>query len=76
MKVKLAMWIRDLGDGSVSPLFFASEKRAEDAVEAYMENHPYTTRLCYDIESVTLEIDSEGNLLNPAMYDAEEDEWI
>lgn len=65
MKVKLGVWIRDMGDGSMHPVFFKSAKDAEKYADRYEEECDWAERLCDDVISVELEFDKNGKLLNP-----------
>lgn len=67
IKVKIWVYMQNNGDGSGSPKFFNSSEAAEKYAEDDNE------RMCEDIDCHTLEIDENGNLLNPDKRD-EDDE--
>ncbi len=60
-KVKVWLYIENLGDGSCGVRFFNSEADAE----AYAE--PDDERYCDDIYPKELEFDEDGKLLNPSV---------
>ena len=64
MKITFAVYMRNNGDGSGSPMFF----RDEASAEKYAENHD--ERMCEDIEMHTIEVDANGQLV---MDDEEKD---
>lgn len=68
MKVKFWLYMSSNGDGSVSALFFKSEKDAEKYAEKDDE------RFCDDIYSKELEFDENGVLLNPSIIDEDEED--
>lgn len=65
MKVKLGVWIYNLGDGSAVARIFESEKAAQKYADRHERESSCCERLCDDIHSITLEFDKNGNLLNP-----------
>ena len=63
-RATLWVYIRDNGDGSASAFFFNTEADAERAAELDFEWSGQ--RMCDDVDSVTLEFDDSGVLLNPS----------
>ena len=61
IKIKLAYYIKNAGDGSAYIKFFNSEADAEDYAKDDDE------RYCDDIGTKELIVDEKGHLLNPAV---------
>lgn len=59
MKIKLFIYMQNMGDGSVAARFFKTAESADNY--ASYDNE----RMCDDIDHVTLEFDDAGNLLTP-----------
>lgn len=74
MKITLGVWMRNAGDGSCFPIFFSSEKEAENVANKIEEQSSYDLeRYCDDIMSVTIEVDENGKLLNTPYFDEDGD---
>lgn len=58
IKVKLAVYIRNLGGGSAAPCFFPNMREAE--LFAQKDND----RFCDDIYERVIEVDQSGNLVS------------
>lgn len=61
MKVKVWIYLKNYGDGSAFPKFFATEEQATAYADAAPE---YEDRFCDDISYKDLEFDKDGVLLN------------
>ena len=63
MKITLGVFVQDNGDGSASAFFFNTEAEANEYADKAFDI--YEQRLCDDVDSVSLEFDDDGTLLNP-----------
>ena len=66
IKVKFAIYNKNLGDGSCHPCFFRCTDDAE--VYAEIDAKEFDERLCDDISFHELEFDLNGNLLTSYKY--------
>lgn len=66
--VRFAVYVNNNGDGSASPLFFATKKQAEVAAE------PDGERFCDDIKSYKFEVDPATGKILSGLYEPETDD--
>lgn len=63
MKITLWLYMQNAGDGSANARVFPSKRTAE----LYAETTDLGGRFCDDISSITIEVDAQGNLLQPPL---------
>ena len=67
-KVKIWVFIEDLGDGSAALRVFGSEEKANSYAD-HVDSKHYSQRFCDDIDDLSLEFDENGKLINEYSFE-------